>query len=198
MQVIHDMHRRGTLSAGQVDAAKRWREDPYKVMLAPILFRIMHDVCIKELWLETIEEKHGWPARSAKAIIGLILTAISECDGFLIAKPEVADAALREQVAFLTAADVDAIFEPMRMLGLTQVEARLFTILQRAQGTALSKDMLHRRLYADLHDADMPEIKTIDVHVCKLRAKLAKAGATFCIETVWGVGYRMEETKKAA
>ena len=44
----------------------------------------------------------------------------------------------------------------------------------------------------------LPEIKTIDVHICKLRAKLAKAGATFCIETVWGVGYRMEETKKAA
>ncbi|MDD8022671.1 MAG: winged helix-turn-helix domain-containing protein [Paracoccaceae bacterium] len=195
MKVILDMYRRGTLSDGQVDAAKRWREDPYKVMLAPILFRILHDVCIKELGLEEIEARHGWPARSAKAIIGLILTAISECDGFLIAKPDVADAGLREQVEFLTAGDVDAISGPMQAFGLSLTEARLFEILRRGQGKTLSKDMLHRRLYAGLNDADLPDLKTIDVHVCKLRAKLEKAGSMQRIATVWGTGYRIKEAE---
>jgi two-component system cell cycle response regulator CtrA len=38
---------------------------------------------------------------------------------------------------------------------------------------------------------DEPELKIIDVFICKVRKKLAEAGAPKLIETVWGRGYRM-------
>ena len=36
---------------------------------------------------------------------------------------------------------------------------------------------------------DEPEMKTIDVIVCRLRKKLAMAGIPDLINTVWGCGY---------
>jgi two-component system cell cycle response regulator CtrA len=40
---------------------------------------------------------------------------------------------------------------------------------------------------------DEPEVKIIDVFVCKLRKKLARAGAEGIIGTIWGRGYMIRE-----
>jgi two-component system cell cycle response regulator CtrA len=40
---------------------------------------------------------------------------------------------------------------------------------------------------------DEPEMKIIDVFICKLRKKLAQAGAGNLIGTVWGRGYMIRE-----
>jgi len=40
---------------------------------------------------------------------------------------------------------------------------------------------------------DEPELKIIDVFICKLRKKLAVAGADNLIGTVWGRGYMIRE-----
>jgi two-component system, cell cycle response regulator CtrA len=40
---------------------------------------------------------------------------------------------------------------------------------------------------------DEPEMKIIDVFICKLRKKLAVAGADNLIGTVWGRGYMIRE-----
>jgi two-component system cell cycle response regulator CtrA len=40
---------------------------------------------------------------------------------------------------------------------------------------------------------DEPEMKIIDVFICKLRKKLAQAGADNLIGTIWGRGYMMRE-----
>jgi two-component system, cell cycle response regulator CtrA len=40
---------------------------------------------------------------------------------------------------------------------------------------------------------DEPEVKIIDVFVCKLRKKLARAGADGIIGTIWGRGYMIRE-----
>jgi len=51
--------------------------------------------------------------------------------------------------------------------------------------------MFLNHLYAGM---DEPEIKIIDVFVCKLRKKLAQAtGGQHCIETVWGRGYVLRD-----
>ena len=51
--------------------------------------------------------------------------------------------------------------------------------------------MFLNHLYAGLHE---PEVKIVDVFVCKLRKKLAKAaGSTNYIETVWGRGYMLKD-----
>jgi len=41
---------------------------------------------------------------------------------------------------------------------------------------------------------DEPEVKIIDVFICKLRKKLARAGAGKLITTIWGRGYMVRDT----
>jgi two-component system cell cycle response regulator CtrA len=59
------------------------------------------------------------------------------------------------------------------------------------EGTTLTKEMFLSQLYGGM---DEPEVKIIDVFICKLRKKLANAseGKDY-IETVWGRGYVMRE-----
>lgn len=47
------------------------------------------------------------------------------------------------------------------------------------------------RMYSDRIDA-APDVKIIDVFVCKMRKKLAKT--TWRIHTVWGKGYQLRDT----
>jgi two-component system cell cycle response regulator CtrA len=45
---------------------------------------------------------------------------------------------------------------------------------------------------------DEPELKIIDVFICKLRKKLAAAtGGEHYIETVWGRGYVLRDPQEA-
>jgi two-component system cell cycle response regulator CtrA len=70
---------------------------------------------------------------------------------------------------------------------LTGKEYQCFELLALRMGTTLTKEMFLSHLYGDI---DEPEIKIIDVFICKLRKKLAEAtGGTRYIETVWGRGY---------
>ena len=45
---------------------------------------------------------------------------------------------------------------------------------------------------------DEPEVKIIDVFICKLRKKLAQAGAGDLIGTVWGRGYVLRDPATGA
>lgn len=60
-------------------------------------------------------------------------------------------------------------------------------VLIRAQGRLVSKDALFGACYAHKPDADWPEMKIIDVFVCKIRAK--SSALQECIKTSWGRGY---------
>ena len=74
---------------------------------------------------------------------------------------------------------------------LTGKEYRILELLSRRKGTTLTKEMFLDHLYGGL---DEPEIKIIDVFICKLRKKLAQAtGGTHYIETVWGRGYVLRD-----
>ena len=63
------------------------------------------------------------------------------------------------------------------------------------KGTTLTKEMFLNHLYGGM---DEPELKIIDVFICKLRKKLATAssGRNY-IETVWGRGYVLREPSPA-
>lgn len=80
-----------------------------------------------------------------------------------------------------------------RFATLTRQEAALFDQLRKARGAVRTKEQLLTSIY--LVDADEPEIKIIDVIVCKLRKKLTPLGVH--IGTVWGHGYRLVATKQA-
>jgi len=70
---------------------------------------------------------------------------------------------------------------------LTGKEYGILELLSLRKGTTLTKAMFLNHLYDGM---DEPEVKIIDVFICKLRKKLAAAtGGETYIETVWGRGY---------
>ncbi|MGH7068231.1 MAG: response regulator transcription factor [Acetobacteraceae bacterium] len=73
---------------------------------------------------------------------------------------------------------------------LTAKEYAILELLALRKGFVLSKEAFLNHLYGGM---DEPEIKIVDVFVCKLRKKLAQAGLTDLIETVWGQGYLVRE-----
>lgn len=89
-----------------------------------------------------------------------------------------------------------------RPVHLTGKEYQMLELLSLRKGTTLTKEMFLNHLYGGM---DEPELKIIDVFICKLRKKLAKGmdGENY-IETVWGRGYvlrdpvEVEEPQKIA
>ena len=74
---------------------------------------------------------------------------------------------------------------------LTGKEYQMLELLSLRKGTTLTKEMFLNHLYGGM---DEPELKIIDVFICKLRKKLAAAtGGEHHIETVWGRGYVLRE-----
>jgi two-component system cell cycle response regulator CtrA len=77
------------------------------------------------------------------------------------------------------------------MVHLTGKEYQMLELLSLRKGTTLTKEMFLNHLYGGM---DEPELKIIDVFICKLRKKLAEAtGGHNHIETVWGRGYVLRE-----
>ncbi|MCA1955575.1 response regulator transcription factor CtrA [Zymomonas sp.] len=78
---------------------------------------------------------------------------------------------------------------------LTGKEYAILELLSLRKGTTITKEMFLNHLYGGM---DEPELKIIDVFVCKLRKKLNKAYPDEnYIETVWGRGYILRETEHA-
>ncbi len=74
---------------------------------------------------------------------------------------------------------------------LTGKEYQMLELLSLRKGMTISKEMFLNHLYGGM---DEPELKIIDVFMCKLRKKLANAsGGKNYIETVWGRGYVMRQ-----
>ena len=76
-------------------------------------------------------------------------------------------------------------------LHLTGKEYGILELLSLRKGTTLTKEMFLNHLSGGM---DEPELKIIDVFVCKLRKKLTAAiGGENYIETVWGRGYALRD-----
>ena len=76
-------------------------------------------------------------------------------------------------------------------LHLTGKEYAILELLALRKGTTLTKEMFLNHLYGGM---DEPELKIIDVFICKLRKKLSAAtGGENYIETVWGRGYVLRD-----
>lgn len=71
---------------------------------------------------------------------------------------------------------------------LTYREFELLCYMMENRGIALSRDMLLSKIWG--YDFD-GETRTVDVHIRTLRQKLGRGGAY--IETIRGVGYKMED-----
>jgi two-component system cell cycle response regulator CtrA len=72
-------------------------------------------------------------------------------------------------------------------VALTRKEYLMLELLSLRKGHTLTKDMFLNHLYGGM---DEPEMKIIDVFICKLRKKLSDAThGKHYIQTVWGSGY---------
>jgi two-component system, cell cycle response regulator CtrA len=77
---------------------------------------------------------------------------------------------------------------------LTGKEYAMLELLSLRKSTTLTKEMFLNHLYGGM---DEPELKIIDVFICKLRKKLAAAcGGENYIETVWGRGYVLRDPEE--
>ena len=77
-----------------------------------------------------------------------------------------------------------------RKVHLTGKEYAILELLVLRKGMVLTKEAFLNHLYGGM---DEPEMKIIDVFICKLRKKLVSAGADNLIGTVWGRGYMIRE-----
>ncbi len=83
--------------------------------------------------------------------------------------------------------------QPLR---LTAKEYGMLELLSLRKGATLTKEMFLNHLYGGM---DEPELKIIDVFICKLRKKLRDAtGGQHYIETVWGRGYLLRDPPEVA
>jgi two-component system cell cycle response regulator CtrA len=92
--------------------------------------------------------------------------------------------------------NVDAKTVHINQVGvnLTGKEYQMLELLSLRRGATITKEMFLGQLYGGM---DEPEIKIIDVFICKLRKKLAVAsGGKDYIETVWGRGYLLREPQE--
>jgi DNA-binding response OmpR family regulator len=75
-----------------------------------------------------------------------------------------------------------------RPLAFASTEFRVIEYLAINANIAISRSQMLERVWGDQFEGE-PNI--VDVYVSSIRRKLQRAGAQRCIETVWGVGYRL-------
>lgn len=84
-----------------------------------------------------------------------------------------------------------AAFVDEKPIHLTGKEYAILELLALRKGSTLTKEMFLNHLYGGI---DEPELKIIDVFICKLRRKLSEAlDRDDVIKTVWGRGYMLNE-----
>jgi len=101
------------------------------------------------------------------------------------------NAILRERVAALESSLVGDWHPPLEWR-LTESEGRVFgALMQREEAT---KNQIMHAVYAGRID-DEPEMKIVDVFICKIRKKIELFNVE--IETIWGRGYRIPPNSRA-
>lgn len=79
-------------------------------------------------------------------------------------------------------------------VNLTNQQARIFNVLYERFGLCVSKQAIYNAMYFDLLPGDdPPEAKIVDVVICKVRQRIKQQRAPFRIDTIWGIGYRLED-----
>ena len=76
-------------------------------------------------------------------------------------------------------------------VNLTAKEFAILELLVLRRNMIMTKETILSQIYGGM---DEPEIKIIDVFICKIRNKLTKVGLPNVISTVWGRGYTVKDT----
>ena len=74
-------------------------------------------------------------------------------------------------------------------LGLTPKEYKLFAYMLSSNGRTIPREELFKEIWGDEY---IGETRTLYMHIAEIRVKLANAGATNIIQTLRGIGYKVE------
>jgi two-component system cell cycle response regulator CtrA len=99
------------------------------------------------------------------------------------------DQAALDKILVLARAYMEPDGAPYDHLRLRKRETRIFNLLLKRRGHAVSKEAIHSACYFDFPNE--PEIDIVDVWICKLRSKLKGTEFRDKIETVYGHGFRL-------
>jgi two-component system cell cycle response regulator CtrA len=78
-----------------------------------------------------------------------------------------------------------------KILNLTSKEYGILELMAMRKGAALNKEAFLNHLYGGM---DEPELKIVDVFICKLRKKIYElTDKRGYIETIWGRGYMLKD-----
>lgn len=94
-----------------------------------------------------------------------------------------------EAVGFTVDENLYKIFYEGKDLSLTLKEFYLLKTLIERRGETIKREELFKTVWGEDF---MGETRTLDMHVASLREKMGGCGATDCIVTVRGIGYRFE------
>ncbi|GAC1346353.1 MAG: response regulator [Acetobacteraceae bacterium] len=123
----------------------------------------------------------GWPIKPAE-LFARIQAILRRCNGWHPQALQVGALTLDVSRQSVTAAGV-----PVR---LTATEFALLHLLMQRRNTVVTKEAITAHLY---RAGTEPEPNVIEVFLCKIRRKLAKAGLTGVISTVWWRGYTIRD-----
>lgn len=116
-------------------------------------------------------------------LIARIRAVVRRSRGFSKSFLRVGDLTLDVNQHDVTANGVRAPFTPR--------EFAILELLVLRRNVIMTKEVILTHLYGGI---DEPEIKIIDVFICKIRNKLAKVGLPVVISTAWGRGYTVKDT----
>lgn len=74
-----------------------------------------------------------------------------------------------------------------RATHLTPTEVAMFDLLVKGYPAVTTRERIYDDLYSNRPECDWPEVKTIDILICKLRRKLSAIDLE--INTIWGRGW---------
>lgn len=141
MKNIHRLRARKFLTEQQMLTAARFYKNPQNFSrISPTLFRILREIIIDEVPLEVMEERRGWPARSAKCLVSVLLFALEESDGIFWSDMEDPQADVRAALEYLVDGDGTEISELQHAFGLTLNEAKVFRLLLIKMGEPVTKE----------------------------------------------------------
>ena len=81
------------------------------------------------------------------------------------------------------------------IINLTKKEIEILYLLSKSPGRVYQREMLLNMIWGDEYFGD---VRTVDTHIKRLRAKLNEFNdcSKWDIKTVWGVGYKFEKVSK--
>jgi DNA-binding CsgD family transcriptional regulator len=174
MRAVIELHRRKYITDRQLLAADIYRRTAQPTHLPPSWHRVLRDFTVEGKLLEEVEAERGWPARSAKQVLGVLLDGLVELGPVDFGAEPANDLSIDKQV-----------IESMRRYRLTLSEASIFKALLDAAPNGLSADRIYLASRAIRGEGVSRE--GIAVHLSRLRKKLLAERAPWRIACSGGV-----------